>query len=139
MGNPPLYPLFYETATPDVILIQINPLERRQVPRTAREIVNRLNEITFNSTLLRELRAIDFVTRLIEEGKLSSDEYMRVFMHRISATELKPLQASSKMNAEWAFLTELKDLGRATARNWLKQHYGDIGERSTINLRNEFS
>jgi NTE family protein len=139
MGNPPLYPLFYDTDTPDVMLIQINPIERRKVPKTAREIVNRLNEITFNSTLLRELRAIDFVTRLIEEGKLSGDEYMKVNMHRISAGELKPLQASSKLNAEWAFLTDLKELGRKTAQEWLERHYDDIGKRSTIDVKGEIS
>lgn len=139
MGNPPLYPLFYQTETPDVVLIQINPVERREVPRSAREIVNRLNEITFNSTLHRELRAIDFVTRLIEDGKLSEDEYMKVHMHRISATELKPLKASSKMNAEWDFLTELRDLGRKTAQEWLERHFDDIGNRSTIDLKEEFS
>ncbi|MCK7612343.1 patatin-like phospholipase family protein [Roseibium sediminicola] len=139
MGNPPLYPLFYETETPDVVLIQINPTERREVPKTAREIVNRLNEITFNSTLLRELRAIDFVTRLIEDGQLSSEDYMKVHMHRISAGELKPLQASSKMNAEWSFLTHLRDLGRDTAKAWLDRHFDDIGKRSTLDLRSEFS
>ncbi|WP_428643278.1 patatin-like phospholipase family protein [Roseibium sp.] len=139
MGNPPLYPLFYETDTPDVVLIQINPVERREVPKSAREIVNRLNEITFNSTLLRELRAIDFVTRLIEEGKLSREDYMKVHLHRISASELKPLQASSKMNAEWAFLTELRDIGRKTAKDWLDRHFDDIGKRSTIDLKQEFS
>jgi NTE family protein len=137
MGNPPLYPLFYETETPDVVLIQINPTERREVPKSAREIVNRLNEITFNSTLLRELRAIDFVTRLVEEGKLPDDEYMKVHMHRISAGELKPLHASSKLNAEWSFLTHLRDLGRDTARDWLDRHFDDIGNRSTLDLRSE--
>ena len=139
MGNPPLYPLFYATDTPDVVLIQINPLERRKVPKTAREIVNRVNEISFNSTLLRELRAIDFVTRLIEEGKLSRQDYTRVFMHRIAADELKPMQASSKLNAEWVFLTNLKDLGRKTAEEWLDRHYDDVGNRSTLDLRSEIS
>lgn len=139
MGNPPLYPLFYETGTPDVVLIQINPIERREVPRTAREIVNRLNEITFNSTLLRELRAIDFVTRLIEDGKLDPKEYTKVHLHRIAADELKPLQASSKMNAEWEFLTHLRDVGRRTAKEWLDRHYDDIGARSTLDLRQEIS
>lgn len=139
MGNPPLYPLFYETDTPDVVLIQINPTERRQVPRTAREIVNRLNEITFNSTLLRELRAIDFVTRLIEDGKLSDEEYVKVHMHRIAAEELKPLQASSKLNAEWDFLTHLRDLGRETAKDWLDRHFDDVGKRSTFDLRAEIT
>ncbi|NRG17024.1 patatin-like phospholipase family protein [Rhizobiales bacterium] len=138
MGNPPLYPLFYGTRTPDVVLIQINPLERRQTPRSAREILNRLNEITFNSTLMREMRAIDFVTRLIEEGKLDSNTYMKVHVHRITAEELKPLQSSSKLNAEWAFLTELRDIGRATAQEWARENFEAIGERSTINLREEF-
>ena len=139
MGNPPLYPLFYHTDTPDVVLIQINPVQRRETPKTAREILNRLNEITFNSTLLRELRAIDFVSRLIEDGKLSPDEYMKVHLHRITADELKPLQASSKVNAEWAFLTELKDIGRNAAREWMDRHYDDIGKRSTADLSEEYS
>ncbi len=138
MGNPPLYPLFYETRTPDVVLVQINPVERRQTPRTAREILNRVNEITFNSTLLRELRAIDFVARLIEEGRLSTDEYMRVRMHRVSAEGLKPLQASSKFNAEWAFLQELKTIGRQAADDWLRTHGHAVGRRSTFDLRSEF-
>lgn len=139
MGNPPLYPLFYETKTPDVVLIQINPVERRELPKTAREILNRMNEITFNSTLLRELRAIDFVTRLIEEGKLDQDDYTKVHLHRITTDELKPLQASSKLNAEWEFLVHLRDVGRQTAKEWLDRHFDDIGARSTIDLRQEFS
>lgn len=138
MGNPPLYPLFYNTTTPDVMLIQINPVERRETPRSAREILNRLNEITFNSTLLRELRAVDFVGRLIEDGKLSQDEYRRIHVHRISADELKPLQASSKVNAEWAFLTELRNIGRRAAKTWIDEHFDAVGNRSTVDLREEF-
>ena len=139
MGNPPLYPLFYHTETPDVVLIQINPVHRRETPKTAREILNRLNEITFNSTLLRELRAIDFVSRLIEDGKLSPEEYMKVHLHRITADALKPLQASSKVNAEWAFLTELREIGRNAARDWIDRHYADIGQRSTADLTEDYS
>jgi len=138
MGNPPLYPLFYETNTPDIILVQINPVERRETPKTAREILNRVNEISFNSTLLRELRAVDFVSRLIEEGKLSREDYMKVHIHRITTDELNPLQASSKLNAEWAFLSELKDIGRATAQTWVAENFPMIGAQSTVNLRCEF-
>ncbi|TWI81794.1 NTE family protein [Roseibium hamelinense] len=139
MGNPPLYPLFYETNTPDVILVQINPMERRETPRTAREILNRLNEITFNSTLTRELRAVDFVGRLIEEGKLSRQDYMKVHFHRIDGEELKPLQASSKVNAEWEFLSELKAIGRRAAERWVAENFEAIGEKSTVDLRTEFA
>ena len=84
LGNPALFPLFYETVTDDILLVQINPIERRATPRTAHEIQNRLTEITFNGNLLKELRAVDFVTRLIDAGKLSTNEYKRVRMHRIS-------------------------------------------------------
>ena len=111
-----------------------------QTPRTAHEIENRLTEISFNGTLLRELRAIDFVSRLIDEGKLSKDEYKRVNMHRIhGGRKLDEHTAASRLNAEWGFFKELKDLGRATARQWLSETYDAIGERSTIDLRHAYS
>jgi NTE family protein len=135
-GNPALFPLFYETITDDVLLVQINPVERRQTPRTAQEIYNRLNEITFNGNLLRELRAIEFVTRLIDAGKLSKNEYKRVLMHRIDATGvLDEYSASSRLNAEWAFFLRLRDAGRKVARKWLKANYDAIGYRSTLDLK----
>lgn len=136
MGNPALFPLFYETKTDDILLVQINPLERRRTPRTAHEIQNRLTEITFNGNLLRELRVVDFVTRLIDEGKLSKDEYKRVLMHRIAGGEkLDAFAASSRLNAEWSFFKELKDLGRATAKRWLAKNFDAIGVRSTLDLK----
>ena len=138
-GNPPLFPLFYEARADDIVLIQINPVERRETPRTAHEIENRLTEISFNGTLLRELRAIDFVSRLIDEGKLSKDEYKRVNMHRIhGGRKLDEHTAASRLNAEWGFFKELKDLGRATARQWLSETYDAIGERSTLDLRRAY-
>ena len=122
--------------TDDILLVQINPLERRQTPRTAREIHNRLNEITFNGTLLRELRAVAFVKRLIEEGKLSPDEYKNVHLHRIDASGvLDDHEASSKRKAEWDFFVQLRDAGRRTAQSWLAAHYGAIGVRGTLDLQ----
>jgi NTE family protein len=136
MGNPPLFPLLYEAVTDDILLVQINPLERRQTPRTAREIHNRLNEIVFNSNLLRELRAVAFVKRLIDEGKLSADEYKNVHLHRIDGSGgLDDYEASSRLNAEWDFLVQLRDAGRRTARSWLAAHYGAIGVRGTLDLQ----
>lgn len=140
VGNPALFPLFYETKADDILLVQINPIERRETPRSAHEIQNRLTEITFNSGLLRELRALDFVTRLIDEGKLSPKEYKRALMHRIAGGEqLDAFAASSRLNAEWSFFKELKNLGRATARKWLKENYDSIGERSTLDLKAAYS
>ena len=139
VGNPALYPLFYEATTDDILLVQINPIERRSTPRTAHEIQNRLTEITFNGSLLRELRTLDFVTRLIDQGKLSRDEYKRVLMHRIVGGEqLDAYAASSRLNAEWSFFKELKDLGRATAKAWLTENYDAVGERSTVDLRTTY-
>jgi NTE family protein len=136
MGNPALFPLFDKTMTDDIVLVQIDPLERRQTPRTEREIRNRINEITFNSNLLRELRAVAFVKRLIAEGKLSSDEYKNVHLHRIDGSGvLDDYQASSRLNAEWDFFVRLRDAGRRTARSWLAAHYPAIGTRSTIDLQ----
>jgi NTE family protein len=116
--------------------VQINPVERRATPRTAEEIQNRLNEITFNGNLLRELRAIEFVTRLIDDGKLSSTDYKKVLMHRIDGSGvLDDYEASSRLNAEWPFFLELRDLGRAKAQRWLKEHYDAIGVHGTLDLK----
>ena len=136
MANPALFPLFDETMTDDILLVQINPLERRQTPRTVREIHNRLNEISFNSTLLRELRAVAFVTQLIEEGELSDDEYKNVHLHRIDASGVfDDDEGSSKSKAEWDFFVALRDAGRRTAQSWLAANYGAIGERGTLDLQ----
>ena len=138
-ANPALFPLFYETRTDDIVLVQINPVERRTTPRTAAEISGRLNEVTFNSNLLRELRAIDFVTRLIDEGKLSRDEYKRVMMHRIDGTGiLDQYHAASKMNADWGLFQDLHRAGRKAAQAWLAKNYDSIGRESTLDLRETF-
>ena len=103
-GNPALFPLFYETRTDDILLVQINPVERRETPRTTRAILDRLNEITFNANLLRELRAVAFVSRLIAEGRLSGDKYKNVRLHRVDGTGvLDAFEASLRMRAEWRF------------------------------------
>lgn len=140
MGNPALYPLFYGPATDDILLIQINPIERRETPTEIRAIQNRLTEITFNGVLLRELRAIDFVTRLVDEGKLDRRHYKRLNMHRIDGGEaLSRYMASSRLNADWGFFQELRDLGRARAEMWLADNYAAVGERSTLDLRQAYS
>ncbi len=135
MGNPALFPFFKGTDTKDILVVQINPLERKEIPRTPREIQDRVNEITFNASLLREFRAIEFVARLIEDGRLDKDEYANIHIHRISALEeLADLTASSKLNAEWDFFVYLRDHGRHAAKLWIDKHYDDIGECSTIDL-----
>lgn len=137
MGNPVLFPFFYKSQSRDVLLVQINPIERHDTPNSAQEILNRVNEITFNSSLLSELRAVDFVARMLDEGQLDAKRYRRILMHRIAADEvLNNLGASSKLNAEWDFFTYLRDLGRQYATDWLENHYDQIGVEETIYLPN---
>lgn len=139
MGNPALFPFHSESDSADTIVVQINPVERKGIPQSAHDIQNRLNEISFNSSLLKELRAIDFVARLLDEGKLDPAAYRRARIHIIeNQAALNPLGASSKVNAEWAFLTHLRDIGRETAMAWLDRHHGDLGARGTVDLRAMF-
>jgi NTE family protein len=122
-----------------VLLVQINPIQRRELPTRARAIQDRLNEITFNASLLREFRAIDFVNRLVDAGKLPRDEYKRVLMHRIDGgPPLAELVSSSRMNADWSFLLKLRDIGRAAGKRWLKRNYEAIGKSGTLDLREAF-
>ncbi len=136
MGNPVLFPFFDSCASSDVILVQINPIERLTTPRTAREILDRMNEIAFNGSLLKELRAIEFVARLIDQGKLDPTDYRQVLLHRIEpGAEMLALSASSKLNAEWAFLVHLRDIGREVASAWLEENFDSIGTESSVDIR----
>nr|WP_298412271.1 patatin-like phospholipase family protein [uncultured Halomonas sp.] len=140
VGNPPLYPLYHSSSSKDILIVQINPVERNETPKSALDIQNRVNEISFNSSLLRELRAIEFVQRLLHENKLDRDYYAEMLVHRVEATEqLSPLSASTKLNAEWEFLIHLRDIGRESARVFLDEHYESLGVQSTLDLRDEFS
>jgi NTE family protein len=135
-GNPALYPFFTETDCEDIVLIQINPIERKETPKTSQEILERVSEVTFNASLLREFRAIDFVNRLIDAGKLEGGEYRRNRVHRIDAgDELASLGAGSKFNTSWAFFTRLRDIGREAAAEFLDTHFDDVGQRGTVDLR----
>ena len=123
-GNPPLYPLFYETQCRDAIIVQINPIERHETPRLPAEIRNRIDEITFNASLLAELRAADFVARLIRSGVLKSDEYREERLHRIGgAGRLESFNAATKNDVSWPFLKQLRDLGRAETKEWLEREF----------------
>ncbi len=132
MGNPPLFPLIDETDARDVLLVQINPFYRPDIPKTVYEIENRLNEITFNGSLIKELRSVGFLWELIHHEGLEREAYRDARIHMISAEDdMKELSVSSKLNAERAFLEHLHELGRKTADTWIASHWGDIGKRST--------
>jgi len=138
-GNPALWPLFESCQSDDVVLVQINPIRRPGAPKTARDIINRVNEITFNSSLLHDLRAVDFVARLIEAGRLEGTGYRRMLMHAIADEKaLAELGASSKFNVEPDFIDMLFERGREAANNWLHTSFRHVGTRATVNVRKLF-
>ncbi len=138
-GNPALWPLIYHTDALDLLLVKINPLVRDGTPDTADEIADRVNEITFNAGLVGEMRAIAFVGRLIDEGRLGAGDYKQLRLHMVADDEgLAPLTPSSKLNTERAFLLRLHALGRQAAERWLQAHRASVGMRSTLDLRSTF-
>ena len=144
VGNPPLFPFFRNTKSDDIILVQTNPSEREETPQTARDILNRINEITFNASLTSEFRAIGFVSRLAESGFLRSIArkagYRRMLLHRIAADEqLSQMTSSSKFNVEWSFFQHLRDIGRAAAEAFLKKNFSALGRRSTLDIRKQLA
>lgn len=140
-GNPALFPLFAPHLPADIVVININPLEREALPVTAQQIQNRINEISFNSSLLRELRAIAFVQRLLEDGTLTSEHKKGpVLMHMIADDDLmNELSVATKMVPSLFFMDKLKSAGRATADAFLKTHKKDLNERSTVDLESTYS
>ena len=135
MGNPAIFPLIYNCTSRDVIVVHINPLMREEIPKTAQAILNRINEISFNSSLVREMRAIAFVTRLVDEQKLGEIGLKRMLVHAIEAeTFMRELGVTSKLNADWEFLTHLRDEGRQSADSWLAANFPRINRESTVDI-----
>ena len=144
LGNPVLYPFFRTTQTEDVLIVQINPLMRKTLPKSTREIVARVNEITFNSSLQTELRAIDFVARLIEQGRLphgtGPNEYRKIRVHRIVLEGLgERFSSAARLRNDYKSFDLLRKLGVRAARRFLDAHYDDIGVRSSVDLRAELA
>lgn len=144
MANPALFPLYRTTEAEDIVIVQLNPVVRNETPTSTRQISNRINEITFNSPLMGELRAAAFVARLIEEGKLvrgrGEGQYRHINIHRIALSDaLADLTASSKVDNDYDFLLRLREAGQRAARTFLKSHFEDIGIRSTLDLQAELA
>lgn len=143
MGNPSLFPLIYNNAPKDVLLVLLNPISRLGVPKRVPEIMDRLNEISFNASLIGELRSIAFVQKLLDEGMLkqsATNKYTRLNIHAVRGGQvLRELSLQTKYDTSWGFLTDLRDKGRQAASEWLGScaHYLGTGE-SAVNIRKEF-
>lgn len=139
VGNPAIFPLIYQCKTHDVVIVHINPIVRPGVPRSAADILNRVNEVSFNSSLMREMRAIAFVTSLIQQGKVDRAEMKEMRIHSVRNDEtMAALSVSSKYNADWKFLCSLRDKGRDHAGTWLEHNYEHVGQRSSVDISGEF-
>ncbi|SMG53931.1 NTE family protein [Paraburkholderia susongensis] len=133
-GNPTITPLVRECTSSDTLLIQVNPVERDETPRSARDIISRLNEIAFNAPLMKELRMIALLRRAADAGSDEGRHWAEMRIHRIASDVMTDLGYSSKLNAEWEFLTMLRDEGRRAAEAFLNEHGDSIGVRSSLDL-----
>ena len=138
-GNPAMHPLIYACKSRDIVLVQINPIKHDKLPTNAGDILDRVNEITFNAALIAEMRAIDFVKRLLREGKLDPTRYKDVLMHRIDGGEiLEGFHASTKSATDAKLIHTLRDLGRDCARQWLAQHFSSLGVSCSVNIGRDY-
>jgi NTE family protein len=137
MGNPAIFPVIYECDARDVLLIQLTPAERTDLPTSARAILDRMEEIVFNAALMREMRVIAMITQMIDDGRLSGTK--RMFFHLIEAEDItRVLSASSKMNLDWNFLMHLFAMGRARAEEWLTDNFKLLGVETTLDLHSRY-
>ncbi|MBI3514544.1 MAG: patatin-like phospholipase family protein [Proteobacteria bacterium] len=139
MGNPPLYPLFYHTDTRDILIVQLNPINIPELPTTAPAILDRINTLSFNSSLMREMRAIHFVTKLVDSGFNDGGKLKRIYIHTVDGEALlASLGVSSKLNADWDFLMHLHEQGRQSCEQFLSAHWAKIGHESSTNIEERF-
>jgi NTE family protein len=141
MGNPPIFPLITNTEVHDIVLIKINSININSVPTTARDIADRVNEISFNSSLINEMKMIHYRNELIRNGILKEDSHTNreIYVHTISGYEaLSQLSQSSKMNTSWEFLMDLKEKGRKIADKWINTDFKEVGLKSTFDVEEHF-
>ncbi|MFT4794670.1 MAG: NTE family protein [Paracoccaceae bacterium] len=139
VGNPALFPLFYETGARDIVIVHINPLERDEVPRTTREIANRMNEVSFNASLMYELRSIHFVRKLLETGVVKAGDMKNVLIHSVKDDAIMTkLGVATKSQPDAALLAALKAAGRNAMDGFLTTHWDDIGHRPSVDLKKMF-
>ena len=138
-GNPSIWPLTYKSKTSDIIVVVINPVLRKAIPKNGNEVINRLNEIAFNASLIAEIRSIHLINKLIDKKYITTDKYRTLHMHLLEAAqEMLELNASSKLNTSWDFFVYLHNLGRKSADTWLKKHFTSLGVKSSADVHHAY-
>jgi NTE family protein len=136
-GNPAIFPLVYDCEARDIIMVHITPAERPGVPTTSPAIMNRTQEISFNTSLIREMRTIAFLNKLIDNDRVSGAK--RMLMHLIEAEDLiRGFSWSSRLNGDWDFLMHLHEMGRERADKWLATNFDHLGKKSTVDLEAKY-
>jgi NTE family protein len=136
-GNPAIFPLVYDCEARDIIMVHITPAERPGVPTTSPAIMNRTQEISFNTSLIREMRTIAFLNKLIDNDRVSGAK--RMLMHLIEAEDLiRGFSWSSRLNGDWDFLMHLYEMGRERADKWLATNFDHLGKQSTVDLEAKY-
>ncbi len=142
VGNPSLWPLFYETEGIDLLIVHVNSIVQNVIPKDAMNIEDRVNEITFNSAMLKEMRAIAFVQKLLERDMLKPEyrnKYKDVLMHAIRAEEvMRDFGIATKLDTSWPLLTKLFEAGRQIAKSWMEENFDKIGKVSSISLEKDY-
>ncbi|MBI5265138.1 MAG: patatin-like phospholipase family protein [Bradyrhizobium sp.] len=139
LGNPALFPLIYRKGARDIIVVQVTAIRREALPASAADVLHRINEISFNSSLMREMRAVAFATRLIDGGELDAGKHSRIYMHWIGDDHLMAqLGTATQFHPEWSLLCKLRDAGRQTAMTWLEKNFEQVGCSSTLDLADMF-
>jgi NTE family protein len=137
IGNPPMFPVIYACNALDIILVHLTPTARQNIPTTPRAILSRMQEISFNSSLMREMRAVAFVNKLVDDGKMP--EGKKILIHLIEAEDLiSELPDSSKMNVDWNFVSHLQAIGRRRADDWVTSNFNRLGVESTTNVQTRY-
>jgi NTE family protein len=135
-GNPALSPLIYDSKTSDIVIVQVTPFYLEETPTSIPDIIDRANEISFNTALIKEMKGIEIMNDLITKNKLKDDKHYRVIrVHMVGNEEIMAtFGRTSKMNAEWDFLLYLKEVGRQAAEDWLEKQYESVGVKSTYSI-----
>lgn len=140
VGNPAIYPLIYDCETPDIVIIQLTPNTRNEIPHSSQEISDRHKEITYNACLMRELRSIILITDMIEKGIINDPKIKKLHMHLIKNEDFfRSLDISSAVNTNRQFITKLYNEGYKTAEKWIEENYDSIGKKGTAELRKDFA
>lgn len=138
-GNPSIWPLAYISETSDIVVVEINPVIRKEIPTSANDINNRINEISFNASLISEIKSIHFINQLIDENNILSDKYRKLHIHLIrAAEEMLDLNASSKLNTSLEFIEFLHCLGRKAADKWIEANFDCLGNQSSIDMHDSY-